>query len=319
MSEIAVFPGASYEDEVPLNQPIAQFDEVAAFFAWQNRNRAAETAERYKWAKNPGYNASLNVPSYQPWEAPNLPDEDRDRIYSETKLNKFYELYQNFSPAAHVTVHSPDSAKFFDDIKCDYLGHSKHDEWFREISPTANHTPFDVQFDYDIGRIKHYTESGMVIHVRETSDPTAKTRAQKLFIVTANLMNGELKRLYAEDVQGEYAAPGLANSFNETIPLKSRHLGAVSGQYDIDTNNDFAVKYHAEIDTVLTKRQPSIRFQVDGLSFKPEGYNGFEKLHRIERLDDERLLLGKLALHAGQHLNERGAVTYSPERLSIAQ
>lgn len=319
MSELAVFPGASSEGEVPSNQPATQFDELAAFYGWLNRNRAAEAAEREKWVKKPGFNASLKVPSYQPWEAPDIPDEDRDRIYAETRLNKFYETKDSFSLAAHVTVHSPDSARFFDDIKCDYLGHSKHNEWFREISPTANHTPFDVQFNYDIGRIKHYTESGMVVHVRETSDPTARSREQKLFIVVANLMTGDLKRLYAEDTQGEYANPGLANSFNETIQLKPRHLSGVQGQYDIDANNNFAVKYHEEIGDVLARRQASIRFQGDSLAFKPEGYGGFETLYRIERLDEERHLLGKLALHAGQPLNERGAVEFTPNRLSIAQ
>ncbi|MDB5187458.1 MAG: hypothetical protein JWM07_930 [Candidatus Saccharibacteria bacterium] len=317
MSEFAVYSGASAEGEMPIS-----FDKLAAYYAWQNRNRAAELAEREKWVKNPGYNKSLQVPSYQPWEAPGLEGEERKKIYAEIKLNEFYELNDGFSPAAHAVVHSADSAKFFDDVKCDYLGDSDHLGWFKEISPSLNDTPFDVQFDYDVGKINHYTENGMIVHVRETSDPAAKTREQKLFIVLANLMTGELNRVFAHDHDDEkgHLAPGFEHSLDETIHLKSRHLSSVNGLKDIAAKNSFAPKYHDEIDHLLKQRQPKIQFHRTGArSFKPEGYVGYEVLRPIARLDVERHLLGVLALQAGQQLNDRGAIEHTPDRLSIAQ
>lgn len=317
MSELAVYSGASPDDETPTS-----FDNLAAYYDWQHRNRAAELAVREKWAKNPGYNKLLQVPSFQPWEAPGLKDEERQEIYAEIKLNKFYELNDGFSPAAHAVVHSADSAKFFDDVKCDYLGDSAHLGWFKDISPSSNGTPFDVQFDYDVGKINHYTENGMIVHVRETSDPAAKTREQKLFIVLANLMTGELNRVYAHDHDDEkgHLAPGFEHSLDETIHLKSRHLSSVNGQKDIVTQNAFAPKYQDEIDHLVKQRQPKIQFERTGAwSFKPEGYVGYETLRPIGRLDAERHLLGLLALQAGQQLNDRGAIEQTPNRLSIAQ
>jgi hypothetical protein len=291
------------------------------YFEWRARVEAAELAQREKWAKNTGYNKSLHVPSYHPWDAPELSDEDRQRMYAESKLNKFYEQNEGFSPAAHMVVHSFDSAKFFDDVKCDYLGHSQHLGWFKKISPTSNDTPFDVQFDYDKGRVNHYTENGMVIHIRETSDPAATTREQKLFIVLANLMTRELHRVYAHDHDEErqHLSPGLEHTLEEIIDLKPRHLMSVTGQSDADPDNIFVSMYHGEIDSLLKQRQPKIQFKKTGeITFKPEGYVGYEKLRPIAQLDYERHLLGKLALQSGRILNDRGAVEYAPGRLSIA-
>jgi hypothetical protein len=285
---------------------------------WRDRVKIAEQKQRQKWADSPGLNVSVRPPSYQPWEAPGISDDVRQRIHVEENVNTYYETHDGFSPAAHLAVHSPDAARFLDDIKCDYLGHSGHLGWFKEISPSSNHTPFDVQFNYDVGQINHFTESGMIVHVRETSDPTATTREQKLFVVVANLMTGELKRLYSDNQQGEYSSPGLANSFNETISLKSRHLSSLGGHHDLDREAALAVKYHAQFDYMLSRRQAKIRYDGTKISFKPEGYSEFETLRPIARLDEQRYLLGRLAFHAGQILNDRGAVEYPSARLSIA-
>lgn len=318
MSEIVMFSSTPSHDEAPLNEPIVEFDKLAAYYVWLGGVRTAEANVREKWAKNPGVNKSLIVPSYQPWEAPELSDEDRGRIYADIKLKQFYEKRDTFSVAAHRVVHSPDAARLLDDVKCDYMGDSEHLGWFREINSAANHTPFDVQFDYDIGRINHYTENGAIVHVRETSDPAAKSREQKLFIVVANLMTGDLKRLYADDRANLHTIPGLANSFNETIPLKTRHLSGLQGQADIDTSNDFALTYQTEMEKMVAQSQPKLRYQPDGITYKPEGYGVYELLRPIAQLDEDRYLLARLAFLAGQQMNERGAVIQAPARLSIA-
>lgn len=293
--------------------------ELHDFYAWEGRVTDAVANERQKWAKKPGFNVSLRVPSYQPWEAPDLSDEERQRIYAEIKLNKFYETYEGFSPAAHMAVHSPDAAQYLDDVKCDYLGCSQNLGGFKEISPESNHTPFDIQFKYDVGVINHYTESGTIVHVRETNDPTVKTREQKLFIMVANLMTGEVpKRLYADNQSVEGGSHGLAGSLNEIISLKTRHLSGLRGHQDIDSDNDFTVKYESEKEYILAQYQPKLRFQGTSLAFKPEGYGGYEVLHPIGRLDWERHLLGRLALQSGQYLNDRGAVEYASNHLSLA-
>lgn len=325
MSE--TIPQAVESDEITINETgYVDHEEIQRrqwYFAWQDRAKAAEQSQRDKWAKSPGYNKSLQVPSYLPWEAPGLEDEERQRIYAEIKLNKFYERNEGFSPAAHAVVHSADSAKFFDNVKCGYLGHSEHlsteqRRWFKEISPSSNDTHFDVQFDYDIGRINRYTENGMIVHVRETSDPAAVTREQKLFIVLANLMTGELNQFYGNSHDHAHRTQGLAGSLNETISLKPRRLSAVVGQQDIDPKKPFAANYRDEVERRHAQRQPKIRFQQNELSFKPEGYVGFERLRPIAQLDEERHLLGLLALQGGQYLNERGAVEYAHAHLSIA-
>lgn len=324
MSEIAVGELLMPSEDQPSSHGMTEEEfKLHRWLEWNGGVKAAEQRERDKWAKSPGYNKSLQVPSYQPWEAPGLEDEERQRIYAELKLNKFYEHNGGFSPAAHAVVQSTDSAKFFDNVKCGFLGHSEHlsteqRRWFKEISPSSNDTHFDVQFDYDIGRINCYTENGMVVHVRETSDPAAVTREQKLFIVLANLMTGELDQYYGTSHDDEHRTQGLTASLNETIVLKPRRLSAVVGQQDIDVNNPFAVKYRNEVKYLHEQRQPKIRYQQNESSFKPEGYVGFEKLHPIAQLDEERHLLGQLALQGGQYLNERGAIEYAHARLSIA-
>lgn len=292
--------------------------EIKWYFEWRARVDAAVQRQREESATKNYVNPSLYIPSYKPWEAPGLSDEERQRIYTKVQLNAFDKEQEGFSPAAYAVVHSTEAAVTLDDFKCEYMGDSNHSEWFREISPTSNHTPFDVQFDYDIGRLKHYTESGMLVHVRETSDTAATTREQKLFIVVANLLTGEKRQYFADSHADLQRSQGLAGSLNEVLTLKPRRLSGISGQQDIDTKNEFAVKYHNGIQDMLKHRQPKIQIESAGYAFKPEGFVGFEKLRPIAQLDRERHLLGQLALQGGQQLNERGAVEFSQMRLSIA-
>jgi hypothetical protein len=292
--------------------------EVKWYLEWETRCKRAVQDERDKAAARHYFHPSLHVPSYQPWEAPGLSDEERQRLYAKTTLDQFDQNNDGFSLAAHAVVHSTEAAIRLDNFKCDYMGDSGHSERFRQISPTSNQTPFDVQFDYDIGRLKHYTESGMLVHIRETSDTAATTREQKLFIVVANLLTGEQQQYFADSHTDPYRSQGLAGSLNEIITLKPRRLSGIYGQQDIDTENEFAIKYHTEIQRILKQRQPRIQIEPNGYAFKPDGFTGFEKLRPIARLDHERHLLGQLALQSGQRLNERGAIESSQVRFSIA-
>jgi hypothetical protein len=268
-------------------------------------------------AEYQGINPALYVPSYKPWEAPGLADGQRRELYLNHELEAFYETHDSFSPAAYLAVYSTQKAIELDDFKCDYMGHSEKMGWFREIGPGSNQTPYDVQYDYDIGRLNHFTENGMLVHVRETSDPAATTREQKLFIVTASLLTGEQNRYFANSHTDQYRSQGLGASLNETLVLKQRRLGVVESQQDIDTKNKFAVHLHNDTARMTTRIQPKLQITPTGYMFKPEGLVGFEPLLPIKELDYQRHLLGQFALQAGKSLNERGAIEFE-ERLSIA-
>ena len=288
------------------------------FFEWMDGVELEVQKLRQKMAQNQGINPSLYVPSYKPWEAPGLTDEQRRVLYLNHELEAFYQKHDSFSPAAYLAVYATQKAIELDDFKCDYMGHSEKMGWFREIGPGSNQTPYDVQFDYDIGRLNHFTENGMLVHVRETSNPAATTREQKLFIVTANLLSGEQNRYFANSHNNQYRSQGLGASLDETLVLKQRRLSVVEGQQDIDIKNKFAVHLHNDTARMTTRLQAKLQITPTGYMFKPEGLVGFEPLLPIKELDYQRHLLGQLALQAGKSLNERGAIESEQMHLSIA-
>jgi hypothetical protein len=292
--------------------------EVKMYFEWLDRVEARIQEHRQKMAEYQGINPALYVPSYKPWEAPGLTDGQRRELYLNHELEAFYETHDSFSPAAYLAVYSTQKAIELDDFKCDYMGHSERMGWFREIGPGSNQTPYDVQFDYDIGRLNHFTENGMLVHVRETSDPAARTREQKLFIVTHNLLNGEQSQYYAESHTDEYRSQGLGASLNETLVLKQRRLSAVPGGQGIDTDNQFAVRLQEETTRFATRALPKLQVTPTGYLFKPKGLVGYESLLPIRELDHQRHLLGQFALQAGKPLNDRGAIESEQLHLSIA-
>ncbi|HET8884470.1 MAG TPA: hypothetical protein VFM68_03290 [Candidatus Saccharimonadales bacterium] len=200
MSE-RVSQSASTTDNVPEMVPsddayCSEADyKLKMYYEWLNECHQAELEVRAGYAKNPGYPAAKKAP----WEVDGLTDEQRQQEQTRIPLEKFFADGKEFSPAAHMLVTSHESAQFFDDIKCAYLGDSQHLGWFREISPAHNDTGFAVDFKYDVGVLNAYTDSGTIIHIRETLDSRATTREQKLFIVAMNLLTREVKRLYADD------------------------------------------------------------------------------------------------------------------------
>lgn len=169
------------------------------------RCREAELVVRQYYEKNPGHEKV----DPQPWEVDGLTEPQRQQERTRVALEKFYADGNVFSPAAHLLVTSHDAARFFDDGKCGFLGDSDHLGWFREISPSHNDTGFTIDHNYSEGRLNAWTESGIIVHTRETLDPRATTREQKMFIVVMNLMTRQVTRLYADDIENidrsEYA------------------------------------------------------------------------------------------------------------------
>lgn len=286
------------------------------YFAWLNRCRDTEAASQAKWEKNPGiYDPQLlrNTPS---WDTPSLSDDERQQRYLVHDLEKFKAMHGDFSTAGHLVTTSHDRAAFFDDIKCRYLGDSERLGRFREVSPAFNDSGFDVQFDYNVGVLNSYTDTGTIIHMRETQDPEAKTREQKLFILAINLASQEVTRLYADN--NSVIVPQNAG-FDEVIPLKHRPLSARSGQAGIDADNPFAVYYQHLQDKHVQQQQPKLVKSARGFwAYQAEQQPEFSTLHEIRTLDLERQLLGRVAVAAEYAVDERGAIElpYSQQRIA---
>ena len=314
MSELAVFPGASSEGEVPSNQLNDPIDHErayreAAYFAWQNRNRAGEAAVRQKWAANPGiYDKSL-FSKVEPWEDPRHDEATRELLWTGAQIIKMNQKRQTFSRAAILLAGSHDHARFFDDVKWDYLGDSQRLGQFREISPNSNHTPFsDVQFNYNKGVLNAYADD-TIIHVRETLHPEAKTISQKLFIVAINLPAMEIQRLYADDTPLVESLDTPQRAFNEIIPLTSQSLRGMESHFHVDDNNPLKPLVEKLFKNQAVGLQPHlVRSANEGWKYKSEGYTAYNKLHPIEQLDDERKVLRSLGVSLGHAVTDRGAI-----------
>lgn len=275
------------------------------YFEWENGVKAAEEVSRDHYRQHPGHPGSPKPL----WERDGLSDMQRQQAWTSEHYQQFKREGREFSAVAREVVHSYEAAEFLDDIKCDYLGASDH-FGFREISPSHNHSPFDVRFDYNVGVLNAYTESGTIIHIRETLDPEAVTREQKMFILVVNVMTRDIHRVYAEDVAYTNASSDVAHHYDETIYLKPRLLSGIDGQAKLDKNNVFAPIYQAEMAAIDKRTQATLTKSARGLwQYVPEGFAaGAEQLRAIQQLDTERRLLGMLALNAGYELGERGVV-----------
>ncbi len=320
MSELAVFPGASSEEELPSNQPNTTFDRVAAYYAWLNANHAAEAKERERWAKSPGYNPSLQVSTLKPWDDEQLDDAQRQRVWLGAQLHGMNTKQQIFSQAAALVSTSHERAKFYDDVLCDYIGDPKKLGQFREISPQNNHTPFaDVNFHYDIGVLNAFT-ADKIVHVRETRDPQARTRSQKLFIVVANLVTLEVQRLYADDAPHIESLGNPQQHFNEIIPLTSTTLKGVELHLGSDSDDPLQPFLDELSQHQHTAMRPQlIKSTTNGWLFKPEGYAERSKLHPISHLETERGVLWALAQARGLAVSDRGAIIQSVLQSEIEQ
>jgi hypothetical protein len=309
MSEIAVFPGASSEGEVPSSQPVGPFDEVAAYYAYLQRNRDAEAAVRERWVKKPGYSVSRMSPTPQPWEQTGFDDQQRQQVWVGSQIIEMNKKKQIFSQAAALIATSHERAQFYDDVMCDYVGDPERLGQFREISPRNNHTPFtDVDFHYSKGVVNAFA-GDKIIHVRETLDPDARSRSQKLFIVVANLMTMEVQRLYADDKPHIESLGTPELHFNEIIPLTSGTLQDMAAHLGVGGSDPLQPYLEEFAKNQQTAMQPHlIKSANDGWLFKPEGYAERSKLLPIKHLAQERGVLWALAQARGLSVSNRGAL-----------
>lgn len=290
--------------------------ELDEYYKFVDRCRGAEQAVRDRYAKNPGH-TKRELPV---WDRDDVDEDERFRARLGHDLEKFKQEGNEFSPAALAVVASLESATFFDNVKCDYLGHSDHLGWFKEMSPDHNHSPFDLQFEYDVGVLNAYTASGNILHIRETRDPEAKTREQRQLVLGMNVLTREIKRYYAEDETVVTPSATTAHGFDEMVTLQPRKLSVRSGGLDLDPKNLFAPLYQQVIDDASRQGLAKILYSSRGaLHFKPEGVTTtFETLRPIAELDRERSLLSGLARATGMRLGERGVILDSHLQSRIA-
>lgn len=284
------------------------------YFAWQDRCREQERLVRDQYAKRPGHRKNV-APT---WEREDVDDDDKFRAKLAHDYVKFKNEGKEFSPAALAVTLSSESATFFDEMKWSYLGASDKLGQFPEISPAHNQSPFDVQFDYNIGIMNAYTPSGNIIHIRETDDPLAKTRDQRQLILAMNVLTREVKRYYPEDkttiTKAQSAdhtyAQKYDHRYDEMVTLQPRALSAVSRGTEMGPQNLFPTVYQHAMEQASRQGLAKILYSGrDSLHFKREGYaETFETLHPIVELDRERYLLSGLARAAGIEIGERGVI-----------
>jgi hypothetical protein len=280
--------------------------EQEQYYAFIDRCREAEQAVRDRYAKNPGHTKrELHV-----WDRDDVDEDEKFRARLEYDLDKFRQEGNEFSPAALAVTTSLESAEFFDNMKCDYLGHSDHLGWFKEMSTRHNHSPFELQFDYDVGVLNAYTASGNILHIRETRDPEATTREQRQLILGMNVLTREVKRYYAENESVVTPSTMNPHGFDEMVTLQPRKLSVLSGGIDLDSENLFAPLYQRALDDAARQSLAKILYSSrGGLHFKPEGLTStFETLRPIGELDRERSLFSGLARAAGMQIGDRGVV-----------
>jgi hypothetical protein len=293
------------------------FDEVAAYYVWEGDCRKQEQLVRDRYAKKPGH-LKNEVPI---WERDDVKDDDKFRAKLAHDYVKFKQQGKEFSPAALAVAFSLESATFFDDVKCDYLGASDYLGGFREISPVHNQSPFDIQFNYNIGVLNAYTPSGNILHIRETDDPMAKTRDQRQLVLAMNVLTREVKRYYPEDKMIITPTQGIAYRYDEMVTLQPFPLSSVGGGTEIGPQNLFPTVYRNAMEQASRQGLAKILYSgKDTLHFKREGYaETFESLHPIAELDHERYLLSGLARAAGLEIGERNVILRDPQiRPSIA-
>ena len=298
----------------------AEVDELGDYYAWLNRGR--DRAAQISQAHLKGIHPSLRTVQVAPWENPHFTDEERLQVLTGARVIDMNKQKRLLSTAAFALAASTERSTFFDDIKCDYLGDSHRLGQFREISPAHNLTPFgDIEFDYNQGRLNAFTEAGTVIHVRETLDPAAQTLQKRFFILAIDLMQQDVRRLYADNQTK--ATPDYDNPhrFTEDIYLRADPNSVATAQFQSypPSENHILKPYIQQLlDNHSQQRQPQLRKSAKGSwKYKPEGFGEFSRLHPIARLDEERELLGMIARSTGYQIDERGALNGGESYLGI--
>lgn len=318
MSEIAVDPlSMPSEDEPSPGHMTEEQYRLHSYYEWKHRADAA----RLRVQENYG-SCGLDKhypPEVAPWDNEKLSDTVRQQEWTRAQIIEMNKKKKTLSQAAILIASSHDHARFFDDVKCDYLGDSKRLGQFREISPQHNHTPFDdVHYNYDKGVLNAFT-GNTIIHIRETLDPEAKTRSQKLFIIAIDLMAMDIQRLYADD-KPRIESLGMPDlSYNEIIPLTSRTLQGMEPHLRVADDNPLKPYVLELFQNQAADLQPQLMKSAhDGWHYKPEGYARHSKLRPIEQLDEDRGLLWALGPSLGYQVTNRGSILqpFSPPEIA---
>lgn len=293
--------------------------ELQDYYVWKNR------CDDVRRRVQDHYGSCGPEKKYTPerpiWENEKLTDTERQQVWVGSQIIEMNKKKQIFSQAAALIATSHERAQFYDDIMCDYIGDPKHLGQFREISPKNNHTPFaDVEYSYNKGILNAFA-GDRIIHVRETLDPNATTRSQKLFIVVANLMTMDIQRLYADDKPHIESLGNPDLRYNEVIPLTSRTLEGMEMHFRSDNDGDILQPYLDEfMKNQATAMQPHLMMSsADGWKYKQEGYAEYSRLRPIEHLAQERGVLWALAQARGLPVSDRGALIHSVHQSEIGQ
>jgi hypothetical protein len=307
MSEIAVGELSMPSEDQPSSLEMTEEEfKLHNWLAWKARCDAA----RIRIQDNYGdCNLGRHYPPELPaWENEKLSDDVRQQEWTSAQIIEMNKRMQTFSQAAILLASSHEHARFFDDIKCDYLGDSKQLGQFRKISPEHNHTPFEVQHDYSKGILNAFV-GNTIIHVRETLDSEATTRSQKLFIVAIDLMAMDVQRLYADDKPRIESLDNPEMHFNEIIPLTSQTLQGMNTYLQVADDNPLKPYVRELFENQAAELQPKlVKSANNGWQYKPQGYSEYRKLHSIEQLDQERGLLWALGRSVGYAVTDRGAI-----------
>jgi hypothetical protein len=292
--------------------------ELNDYYAWKNPRD--EARRRVQDNYGPCGPEKLYAPEKPLWENEKLNDTERQQVWVGAQIIEMNKKKQIFSQAAALISTSHERAQFYDEIMCDYVGDPKRLGAFREISPQNNRTPFaDVEYNYDKGVLNAFT-GDRIIHVRETLDPAAKSRSQKLFIVVASLMTMEVRRFYADDTPHIESLGSPDLRYNEIIPLTSRTLQGMETYLKSDSD-DVLQPYLDEFskNQEMAMQSHLVKSADRGWQYKPEGYAEYSKLRPIEYLAQERGVLWALAQARGLPVSDRGALILPSTQHGIAQ
>lgn len=305
-------------DQIALTPEEQQRKNLDKYYAWKNPlDEARRRVQDNYGSCGP---EKLYAPERPLWENEKLTDTERQQVWVGAQIIEMNKKKQIFSQAAALIATSHARAQFYDDFMCGYVGDPKHLGQFREISPNNNLTPFtDVDYSYDKGILNAFT-GDKIIHVRETLDPGARSRSQKLFIVVANLMTMDVQRLYADDMPHIESIGSPELHFNEIIPLTSRTLQGMEVHLRGDSNNVLQPYLDEFSKNQETAMQPHlVKSAASGWQYKPEGYAEYSKLHPIEHLAQERGVLWALAQARGLPVSDRGALIQSTSQHEITR
>jgi hypothetical protein len=309
MSEIAVDPSAARPEdhESPVEMSEQERNE-RDYYKWLANCNAKYLEVQNNYGSCVTDAAARYKPQRPAWEDERLDDTARQQVWAGGRIIDMNKKKRIFSQAAILLASSHDHARFFDDIKCDYLGDSKQLGRFKEISPQYNHTPFEVQHNYNQGRLNSFA-GNTIIHVRETLDPAATTRSQRLFIVAIDLIRMDVQRLYADDKPRIESLDTPERRFNEIISLTTQTLKGMEMQLQVSQDNPLRPYVHELFENHTAQMQAQLmKSASNGWQYKPEGYAEYSKLRPIEQLDDERMDLRELGKALGHSVTDRGAI-----------